>query len=105
MVRRFSRQYLMRYSRFPRPHRRAARPCAAPVRGGAALRWALFGRIHVGGDGRRTAWCPWMIIIRTSPIRSPGGRDDGQRAAGAGTGAGIARGKHGPTDSRYRRPR
>jgi len=32
-----------------------ARPRPAPVRGGGAHRWALFGRIHAGGDGRRTA--------------------------------------------------
>jgi len=35
--------------------RRAARPCAAPVRDGGAHRWALFGRTHAGGGGRRTA--------------------------------------------------
>src|ERR1022692_2925065 len=34
---------------------RSAQPCAAPVRGGSAQRWALFGRIHAGGDRRRTA--------------------------------------------------
>ena len=34
---------------------RSAQPCAAPVRGGSAQRWALFGRVHAGGDGRRTA--------------------------------------------------
>ena len=39
----------------PPPKCRAARPCAAPVRGGSAQRWALFGRIHAEGDGRRTA--------------------------------------------------
>jgi hypothetical protein len=33
----------------------SAQPCAAPVRGGSAQRWALFGRIHAGGDRRRTA--------------------------------------------------
>src|ERR1017187_5586802 len=38
----------------PRHHRRAARRCVAPVRGGGAYRRALFGRIHAGGDGRRT---------------------------------------------------
>src|ERR1022692_3365154 len=42
-----------------------ARPCAiiavllgrvaTPVRGGGARRWAPFGRIHTGGDGRHTA--------------------------------------------------
>jgi hypothetical protein len=26
------------------------RLCAMPVRGGAAHRWALIGRIHAGGD-------------------------------------------------------
>jgi len=31
----------------------AARLCPAPVRGGGAHRWARFGRIHAGGDGRR----------------------------------------------------
>ena len=36
-------------------HRRAARPGATPVRGGGSRRWALFGRIHTGGDGRHTA--------------------------------------------------
>src|ERR1039458_6965546 len=35
--------------------RQVSRLCAAPVRGGGAHRWALFGRIHAGGDGRRTA--------------------------------------------------
>jgi hypothetical protein len=39
----------------PRDPRRAARLCATPVRGGGARRWALFRRIHAGGDGRRTA--------------------------------------------------
>src|ERR1022692_989079 len=34
---------------------RSAQPCAAPVRGSSAQRWALFGRIHAGGDRRRTA--------------------------------------------------
>ena len=35
--------------------RRAARRCATPVHDGGARRWAPFGRIHAGGDGRRTA--------------------------------------------------
>jgi hypothetical protein len=39
----------------PRHHRRAARQCATPVRSGGSRRWALFGRIYAGGDGRRTA--------------------------------------------------
>jgi hypothetical protein len=39
----------------PRHHRRAARLCATPVRAGGGHRWALVGRIHAGGDGRRTA--------------------------------------------------
>src|ERR1017187_763588 len=39
----------------PRHHRRAARLRAAPARGGGAQRRALCGRIHAGGDGRRTA--------------------------------------------------
>ena len=39
----------------PRRHRRAARLRAAWVRGGGAHRWALFRRIHDGGDGRRAA--------------------------------------------------
>src|ERR1022692_149295 len=39
----------------PRHHRRAARLCVAPLRGGGAPRWAPFGRIHAAGDGRRTA--------------------------------------------------
>src|ERR1019366_8382393 len=39
----------------PPPKCRAARQCAAPFRGDGAHRWALFGRIHGGGDNRRTA--------------------------------------------------
>src|ERR1017187_3524559 len=39
----------------PRHHRRAARLRPAPFRGGGARRWAPFGRIHAGGDGRRSA--------------------------------------------------
>jgi len=38
----------------PRHHRRAARLRPAPFRGAGGRRWALFGRIHAGGDGRRT---------------------------------------------------
>jgi len=32
-----------------------SRPHAKPLRGGGAHRWALVGRIHARGDGRRTA--------------------------------------------------
>ena len=39
----------------PPPKCRVARRCAAPDRGRGARRWALSGRIHAGGDGRRTA--------------------------------------------------
>jgi len=89
---------------------------------GAAHRWARFGRIHAGGDGRR-AGCEYAGAVGvvtaisdrasfarlagsrrgerggvcvSSPILSAirlGGRRDGQRAAGAGRAAGIARGK------------
>ena len=56
-----SRSRTRRTSRTPRAcapapsSRRAARLRPAPFRGGGAHRWALFGRIHAGGDGRRAA--------------------------------------------------
>jgi len=58
------------------------------VRGGAAHRWALCGRIHAGGDGRRTA-CEYagavgvlpatirMSAIRTPPVAAPDQRRSG----------------------------
>src|ERR1017187_7114253 len=56
-----SRSRTRRTSRPPRAcapapsSRRAARLRPAPFRTGGAQRWALFGRIHAGGHGRRTA--------------------------------------------------
>jgi len=45
--------------------------CAlAPVRGGRAHRWTLFGRIHAGGDGRRTA-CEYDTPEPSARWRSP----------------------------------
>ena len=82
-------------------HRRAARRCATPVRGGGARRWALFGRIHAGGDGRRTAR---EVIIaaaqatefnssRLAPARPTAGAGAPERA-GHHDDEGLARPRH-----------
>src|ERR1022692_4341231 len=61
----------------PRHHRRAPRRCPVrPQRG--AHRWALFGRIHAGGDGRHTARAyagPVVVALRSPAVlpRAPCG--------------------------------
>src|ERR1035441_6389166 len=67
-----SRSRTRRTSRTPRAcapapsSRRAARLRPAPFRGGGASRWALFGRIHAGGDGCRT-----FLRVRRLELYSP----------------------------------
>jgi hypothetical protein len=67
----------------------APRPCAAPVRGGGARRWALVGRIHAGGDGRHPntpdvfVWCLRCTCSSRSRRRTTGGgRRDGAAPSG-----------------------
>src|ERR1019366_8827517 len=71
--------------------RRAARLRPAPFRGGGAHRWALFGRIHGGGDGRRTAreyaGAVGMVLATPSAFR-PSARGRWRRR----TTGGLARG-------------
>ena len=86
----------------PPPKCRAARPCAAPVRGGSAQRWALFGRIHAEGDGRRTAResaravgsaCDTIRMLATSATvaATDHGRRAPERAAGIANGPPASR--------------
>jgi len=61
--------------------------CAtAPCGGGGARRYALFGPIHAGGDGRRTAreYAGAVGMVPAIPTRA--GAATGNGAAGAGTG-------------------
>jgi len=64
--------------------RRAPRLCAAPVRGGGAHLWALVGRIHAGGDGRRTTR---EYASRVGAVTARGERTPSGRPQGAATGA------------------
>jgi hypothetical protein len=56
--------------------------CSAPVRGSGAHRWALFGRIHAGGDGCRTAR-ECVCAFATKTLQNLGRRASGRQQTAA----------------------